>query len=209
MPSEWVAVASGVAGAVAGGFVGGVTPSVVGRLFGPRLEIDYAGDRDNVVTTVNTGSEGQTTEDIWVRARVRNRGRLRAKRCQVFLTSLCEVRADGTTSVVVKDSKVLQWAGGSRDPLDVPPGVEFYVDLLKLSKHLSGWGMLFNFFKHQHQQALERYSGTYQFHLMISGENAPLRRCTINAEYKQDWETFRAWQAPRPRFRQQKPPRPN
>jgi hypothetical protein len=106
-----------------------------------------------------------------------------------------EVRVNATMFPVLKDSKVLAWAGGSRAPLDVPPGVEFYVDLLKLSKDVSSWG-IFGLF--QHQQNLQRYSGTYQFRLMISADNASPRRCAINVEYKQDWNTLRAWQVAHP-----------
>jgi hypothetical protein len=31
--------------------------------------------------------------------------------------------------------------------LDVPPAVEFYVDLVKVSKAVSRWGMLFGLFR--------------------------------------------------------------
>ncbi len=196
MPNEWAVAAAGIAGAVIGGFVGGITPHFVAWYFRPQLKIDYLGADENIVTSEDPGDSGQIVENLWVRARVRNTGRLRAEKCQVFLTSLHEVRADGSVSArLIKDSKPLQWAGGSRAPVDVPPGVEFYVDLLKVSKAVSGWGMLFDLFRHQRKENLERYSGTYQFHLMISGDNAPPQTCAINVEYKQDWHTLRAWQA--------------
>jgi hypothetical protein len=186
MPNEWGVAAVGVAGAVIGGFVGGVTPQLVAWYLRPELMIDYQGGKDNVVTIENANSA-----EIWVRARVQNTGRLRAKECQAFLTSLHEVRADGSVFAVLEDSKPLAWTGRSAAPLDVPPGVEFYVDLLRLSKNYGGWG-IFGLFKHQ--QDLQRYSGTYQFRLMISADNVSPRRCAINIEYKQDWHTLRAWQ---------------
>jgi hypothetical protein len=196
MPNEWGVAAAGIVGAVIGGFVGGITPQIVAWYLRPKLKIDYLGDDENIVTAEEPGANGQTIPYLWVRARVRNSGRLRAEKCQVFLTSLHEVRADGSVSArLLKDSKPLQWAGGSRAPIDVPPGVEFYVDLLRISKAESGWDMLFGLFRHQRKGELGSYSGTYQFHLMISGDNAPPQSCTINVDYKRDWHTLRAWQA--------------
>lgn len=199
MHNEWAVVAAGIAGAVIGGFVGGITPHFVARYFGPQLKIDCLGEDENIVTSEDPGESGRTTENLWVRARVRNTGRMRAEKCQVFLTSLHELRADGSVSAsLIKDSKPLRWAGVKQNaPLDVPPAVEFYVDLLRVSKAVSGWGMLFGLFRHQRKENLERYSGTYQFHLMISGDNAPPQRCAINVEYKQDWHTLRVWQVGR------------
>jgi len=144
-------------GAVIGGFVGGVTPHLVAWYFRPKLMIDYQDKENNIVTIENPSSAGQIRAEIdkWVRARVQNTGRRRAKECQVFLTSLHQVRADGSLVAVLKDSKVLHWTGGNKKPLDVPPGVEFYVDLLKVSsKDVGAWGT-FGLFKHQ--QTLQRY----------------------------------------------------
>jgi hypothetical protein len=107
MPNEWGVAAVGVAGAVIGGFVGGVTPDLVTWYFRPQLKIDYQGAEENIVTVESTRGDGQTSTDIWIRARVQNTGGLRAKACQVFLTSLHKVRADGSTSAVLRDSKVL------------------------------------------------------------------------------------------------------
>jgi hypothetical protein len=196
MPNELTVAAAGIAGAVFGGFIGGITPHLVTWYLRPRLRIDCLDKDENVVVSEDPGDGGRRTENLWVRARVRNTGRLRAEKCQAFLTSLHEVRADGSVSAsLIKDSKLLRWAGGSKDPLDVPPGVEYYVDLLKVSKAVSGWGMLFGIFRHQHKEKLESYSGTYQLQLMISGNNAAPQRCAINVEYKQDWHTLRAWHA--------------
>lgn len=205
MPNEWtVAAVAGVV-AVIGGFVGGVTPSLVEWYFRPKLMIDCQDSKDNkdtIVTIENPSSAGQISPDIdkWVRARVQNTGTRRAKQCQVFLTSLHEVHAGASQPAVqpavLKDSKVLPWTGRGKKPLDVPPGVEFYVDLMKASsKDPGAWGIIGLF---KHQQHLQHYDGTYQFCLMISADNASPRTCAINVEYKHDLSTLHAGQVPHP-----------
>jgi hypothetical protein len=158
----------------------GLSPLVVAWRFRPVLVIDYQGDN-------------RIDEDryIWIRVRIRNTGHRRATDCQAFITAIFELRADGSLHPVTTDSKRLQWAGGSMDTRAVPVGVEFYVDLLKVLKDMAGFGIIHDVFPSQ--QDLQNYSGTYQFHLMVSGDNAAPARCRINVEYKRDWHTLRAW----------------
>jgi hypothetical protein len=181
----------GAAIAIVGGIAGGLTPLLVAWWYRPKLLIDFQGDENNTVEVRQTIKDSKTEEVIFVRARVQNEGHQRAKSCLVFLTALYELRADGSLHRVLKDSKVLQWAGGTLSPLDVAQGVEFYVDLLRVSKEKPGWGMIHGLFTHQLK--LQDYSGTYQFHLMVSGDNASPSRCEINVEYKQDWHSLRTW----------------
>jgi hypothetical protein len=189
---DWEIAAVGVSGAVVGGFVGGITPYLTSWYVRPKLRIDFRNDENNVVTVEGTRGDGKVGADIFVRVRVQNGGRSRAKSCNVFVTSVHEVRADGSLHLVLRDSKVLNWAGGSRLALDVPQRVEFYVDLLRVSKDEADWGMIFGLFNDQ--QKLQLYSGTYRFSLLISGDNASPSTCSMNVEYRQDWNTLRAWQ---------------
>ncbi len=178
----WGIALIGVTGAVVGGFVGGLSPLIVAWWFGPQLLIDFQENENNRI---------DDSDFTWIRARVQNKGHRRATNCQAFITAIYEIRADNSLHPVAKDSKVLQWAGGSVEPRSVPHGVEFYVDLLRVSRVRTGWGIIHEIYPNQ--QKLQSYSGTYQFHVMISGDKAAPFTCKINVDYKQEWSSLRAW----------------
>ena len=80
-------------------------------------------------------------------------------------------------------------------PIDLPKGVEFYVDLMRVSKDYGGWD-----FSVQHlfadQQSLKSYKGTYRFRLMVTSDNAEPAKCDVDVEYHGDWNNLRATQIP-------------
>jgi hypothetical protein len=57
--------------------------------------INFQNDEDNVVSGSTIQKDWVVTEYIWLRVRVLNNGHRIAKTCQVYLTSLYKVRADG------------------------------------------------------------------------------------------------------------------
>jgi hypothetical protein len=192
LDETWLIALVGVAGAVIGGIAGGLTPSLVTWCRRPKLLIDFQGDEYNRVDGRQTWKDGTVEDLIWIRARVQNPGRSRATNCRPFITAIYEVRADNSLYRVLKDTKNLQWAGGKVEAISIPQGVEYYVDLLRVSKRTPGWGIIHDLFGNQRK--LLAYSGTYQFDLMISADNAGPSICKINVEYKQDPNTLRAWQ---------------
>jgi hypothetical protein len=171
MNDEWGIAAVGAVAAVIGGLVSGAYNYFLDRYNRPRLRIDYAGGNANKVATEHVVN-GKPEPTIHVRARVRNNGRHIAKSCRVFLTAMYEVRADGTTiETVIEDSKVLAWAGWSFSAIDIPAGVNFYIDLMSVLKDSPGWRFsVENLF--DSQKKLTNYQGTYRFSLMVSGDNA-------------------------------------
>jgi hypothetical protein len=194
MADEWGIAAVGAVAAVIGGLVSGAYNYFLERYNRPKLQIDFLGDSDNKVETEHLVN-GKPESLIYVRAKVQNGGHHIAKSCRVFLTALHEVRSDGTVQTVIKDSKALAWAGWHFAPIDIPAGVNFYVDLMTVSKAESGWRFsverLFD-----SQKKLLDYRGTYRFSLMVSGDNAAPARCEVNVEYNGDWHGLRAWQVP-------------
>jgi hypothetical protein len=65
---------------------------------------------------------------------------------------------------------------------------------MRVSKATSGWDFLFDLFKHQNLKGLQKHNGTYEFSLMISGDNAEPSRCNVRVKYQQDWNSLRVWQ---------------
>jgi hypothetical protein len=182
----------GVIGAVIGGVAGGLAPLLATWLRRPRLVIDFKSDNNNIV--VARKIEGGTLiEDIWLRVRVENTGYRRAIDSQVYLTALYQVRKDGTreTDPVLKDAKILQWAGGSKKTIAIPKSVDFYSDLLHLPKPSGGWGMMGLY---TDQADLEKYTGTYEFHLIVSADNAEPKICKIRIDCKEPGEGFKAYE---------------
>jgi hypothetical protein len=90
------------------------------------LQIDYEGE------------EGRNSGRLLIRARVRNIVPIAAKNVRVLLTSFEEVSHSGqNTPTPFHDSQTLAWAGW--DYVPASPGAKFYVDLMRASKHTSGW----------------------------------------------------------------------
>lgn len=69
---------------------------------------------------------------------MRNIGRQTAKGALVFLTGIKEVHPAGVTDTSFQDPMPLAWAGRSFEPRDVPNGISFFVNLVKISKHEPG-----------------------------------------------------------------------
>jgi hypothetical protein len=123
---QWAITFAGIGGALFGGFIGGFTPVCVAWLSRPKLQIDCKDDDECKVTAAQIDKEGKTTEYLWVRARVQNKGKMRATHCQAFVTGLRELRDDGSLSEnLIRNSKSLRWAGWDNSPRDVPPEVKF------------------------------------------------------------------------------------
>ena len=78
-------------------------------------------------------------------------------------------------------------------PRNVPPGVDFYVDLMRVSKSASGWRLsvekLF-----ANEADLQSYSGTHRFSLMVTADNAKPASCMVDVTYNKDWHDISAVQ---------------
>jgi len=181
--------------AVIGGLVTGFFRWAVDRFNRPRLTIDYEGGDANLVH-VDYQSGNTNIANIYIRARVRNQGRRMARRCRVFLTGLEEVHPSGqTTQTSYRDSIALPWAGDQFGTRDVPRGVEFYVDILWVSKHDPGWRFLVETL-FANYIGLQNYGGTYRFHLLVTADDADPGTCAVDVTYSGNWLNLRAAQAP-------------
>jgi hypothetical protein len=157
----------------------------------PKLLLDYEGTAGSNKVDVEYKKGEQQIAEIYIRVRIRNVGRRAAKNCLVFLVGVKEVHPSGLTSTSFYDAQPLAWPGWSFPPRDVPMGVDFYVDLMKVSKHSPGW--LISVERHfADQESLKNYSGTYRFQLMATAENAEPYLFEIDVTYDKDWHNLRA-----------------
>jgi hypothetical protein len=174
-----------------GAFITGSYQYVQERLRRPKLELDYAGaEGKNRIETAYMAAGGTEFLGIHIRVRLRNQGRNAAKNCKIFLTGIEEVQQSGVTNAPFYDSAPLSWAGWDFAPRDIPPGVEFYCDVFKISKSQAGW--LLGVEKVlSSQKSLMGYRGTYRFRLLATADNAEPIKYAIEASYNGDWNNLR------------------
>ena len=176
--------------AIAGGLLNGAYQHLRDHLARPRLVIDFEGTEANM-EEVEYKDGDRAVSEIYIRARVRNAGHEVAKGCRVFIASLTEVHPSGIMPTRLHDAKQLAWAGYDFSSLDVPPGVDFYVDIARVSKNNSGISLsvqrLF-----ASQAGIKNYRGIYRFRLLATADNADPTGCAIDVSYDGDWHNLRA-----------------
>jgi len=192
MTSAWIAVGAAIGGGLVAGLLTGFYQHWREHWNRPILSIDFQDDKFHRVESTHKRSDGKEDSFVYIRARVRNTGRNVAKDCRVFLAHLEEVHPSGkTTRTVFLDSRQLAWSGWNFVSLSLPAGLDFYADVLRISKAASGWGISVEQI-FASEQDLKSYSGTYRFHLVATSENAVPARCTVDITYAGDWRNLRA-----------------
>ncbi len=161
----------------------------------PILELDYEGTEGNRVEAHYKNKDQTDIDDIYIRVRVRNVGQRTATGARVFLTGLQEVQNSNRTRTCVYDSLPLPWAGWTFESREIPAGVSYYADLMRVSKHTAGW--LFSAKMFASHAGLARYSGTYRFQVKVTADNAATAVCEVDVTYKQDWHTLSAVAVPK------------
>jgi hypothetical protein len=190
--TELQAALIGGGAAIAGGLLTGAYENLRDWLARPILRVDC--DTNSPATRVeNEYMAGQVKkEEVYIRARVRNIGRRPARNCRVYLTKLSEVKGTSLGDTVFKDARPISWAGWDFLPRVVPKGVDFYVDVARVSKQTRGWILpLERLFASE--ENLKSYSGTYRFHLLVTSDNASPFQYSVDVEYNGDWHNFRGW----------------
>lgn len=182
----------GFAAAVIGGAASGFYQHVRDWWTGPRLSLNYADDAAHFVNVDFVRPGGQDVSAVYVRVGLNNSGKRVAKGCRVFLTKLEEVHESGTTEAPLHDSLLLGWPGGTDfSPRDLPKGVDYFADVVFVSKHAPGFRFAVREM-YANQLTLGDYRGTYRFHLLLTAENADPVGCKIDVSYAGDWHNLRA-----------------
>ena len=192
--TEIEAVLIGGGSAVIGGLVSGFYQHVRDSYNRPLLHMDYRGDATNKISSTHETSDGTLASNVFIKVRVKNRGHLTAKGCRVFLASLTKVLPSERQPTVLLDSKQLAWAGVNFLPRDIPKGVNFYVDLVNVSKlpGKKGWHFFIEPGLFGEQMEIERYQGTYHFSLVVTSDNAEPATCGVDVTYNGNWEDLSA-----------------
>lgn len=185
----------GAGAAIGGGLISGAYQHARDWFNRPKLRIDSKETAANKVDSEYKRDDGTLVSEIYIRARVQNTGRQVAKGCVVYLASLENVHPSGkTTSTAFFDSRPLSWAGGF-SPINLPPDLSCYVDLMRVSKSDPGFNLsvekLF-----ASEFGLQGHTGTYRFHLMVTADNAQPASCKVDVTYNGDWHSLSAVEVP-------------
>jgi hypothetical protein len=87
---------------------------------------------------------------------------------------------------------LLSWPGGKDfAPRDIPRGVDFYADVVHVTKQNSDFLFSVNAM-FADARDLGKYRGTYRFHILITSDDANAAQCRIDVTYDGDWHHFRA-----------------
>ncbi len=170
------------------------TPLLVGWWSRPKLRIDFRNDADNVVSGSIKHKDGTAIEYIWLRVRVRNVGQRIAKTCQVYLTSFYKVLPGEKTAPnpVLRDAKIVQWAGGSKSPIDIRRELIF----TPICLGAEGVGRLGNdlWSLYTSEKCWNGSRARMNFTLWSLATMRSLHRCKIRVKCKETAKNFEAWQ---------------
>lgn len=129
---------------------------------------------------------------IWVRMRVSNKGRLSARSCQAFLTTIKKKNNDGKYKAIHRDMLQLHWAfkDGEKEPaIDIPGGLEAYCDVFKTEEGVN------NFSPRTVAQPvtwqLFSQPGEYKLEVVVAGDNVKTQyKYHIYIRWTSDWDNF-------------------
>ena len=107
------------------------------------------------------------------------------------MTALYEVKGNGLLETSFFGARPIAWAGWDFEPRVVPKGVDFYIDVVRVNKDVSGWVFSVKLFVSEEQ--LKQYRGTYRFCLLATADNAAPAKFSLSVDYLGDWHGLRAW----------------
>jgi hypothetical protein len=142
--------------------------------------------------------KGENPDGVYMKFRVQNkRPRSVARNCRAYLIGINEVRGSQVMPEDLKpDSVQLPWEGGDYEPRDIPFGHSQYADIVHFSKEKSGWE-----FSTKPNVVVDRnpkirdHRGTYQFTVLVAGDDVTPDTKRINVEYNGDWHNARPFEA--------------
>ena len=186
-----------VFGGIIGGMLSGAYQHMRERYKRPVLTLDFQdssahGPRSPYMPDTHWHEDGELRPWLVVRAKVANTGRSSAKGCRVFLLALNEIHEGKITPSDFQNPMALPWPGWDFESRDMPQQVSSYVDVVRFRKDVGLWNFPFRNYPGD-LRLLDGYTGTYRFQVIFTADNAESVACTIDVEYRKDWNGLRAW----------------
>jgi len=129
MVSEGELWAASLGSALGGGILAVTGEEILRWWRRPQLRLHYADDASCVARTPFKSDSG-SGEAIYLRLRVNNVGRSIARDCAPFMTRLERRDANGhIENILEQDSVALVWSLRSVDVMDIPRGINQFIDV--------------------------------------------------------------------------------
>jgi hypothetical protein len=177
--------------AILGGILSGAYQHIRDYFERPQLKIDYEGTEGNKV--VSKYKMGDTEiEEIFVRAKIANKGRRIAKNCKVYVNSIKEIVNTKEQNTLFLDARQLSWPRNDYTARDIPRGITCCVDIVGIRKDISEWRFKINNNLYASEEPMKSFRGTYRFELIATAENAKPFPHKIDVTYDGDWHQLRA-----------------
>lgn len=192
MSNELLAAFIGASAAIIGAIVTGVFDGLRQYVMRPVLRLSFK-ERDDAYCVESTyEADGQLRTSTFIRVRLFNSGKSVARDCRVFLTEIKEINGMQEHPTKLYDAKELPWAGYPRDYASrpVPPGIQSYVDVLRISKGDPSWNFLVKAL-FASQESIKNYKGTYRIKIIATADNAKPTEVEFDITYNSDYTSLR------------------
>lgn len=184
LTTDWRTVLISAGAAILGGLLSGVFPLFWTWYSRPRIRLDFGKIPDLSHVHQRKQEDGQAVHDQYIRVRLRNTGKEAANDCLVYLTSVQEIHEGGSkVPTLMNEATPLSWPLNEYGSRTIPPGPDFYVDLVRFFSRAPGWhfGMQNSLSSHE---PLKSYRGAFRCHVMASARNAKPARLWIDVKYE-------------------------
>jgi hypothetical protein len=197
--SEWLTGVVGALSAIAGGLVTGAYDSFRDWVMRPKLVLDFDGEGRGFIPLSERRVDGALIEEKWLRIKLTNDGRRVARECQVYLVNVEELHEGHRRTTSYTDARPLFWPGYPREcgPRALPPSVSFFADVASVQKTIPGWNFHIKGGLYQSEKIIGGYTGTYRLTMLATADNAKPVSAEVDVRYEHQWDTFRAFTAPR------------
>lgn len=181
---------------IAGGLIGLFAEHARGRLFGPRLRVDFRGTDDPAYFAITPEGPSASTGQMsaWVRVGVHNARGASALRCRGYLAKIEEWddRDGRFRQGWFFDTAQLAWSSRgpfAYEPTDIPRGITQFLDVVSSpSDAPHPHFRLATQFKPYREAALGMYLGLFRFTIVIAGDNFKPKTIRLRYRWTGQWQ---------------------
>ena len=166
-------------------------------LFKPKLTLEFGSEVSGCVSRTRiANSRGEHVADaFYVRVKVTNNSRFTARNCRAYLINVEKKDNAGKfIPTIYCDSIPLAWScQGQRDPtrpLDIPKGVNQYVDVLSTNSQTGLYRPEITPIPFRYTELFEE-AGEFVFTLQVAADQTPPVTTKVELEWHGSWDTFR------------------
>jgi hypothetical protein len=159
-----------------------------------RASFDVRDDGCKAHTVIGEDKSG---EGFYIRAKVVNTKRLMAKSCRAFLVNVEQRNARGEFESLkpkYDDSLTLTWSSQpgtlGQEPIDIPPGVTLYVDIVSTDKRVEGYRLHALLVPFRYVALLDNKPKVLQLTILVTGDDVNKDTVKVIFDWRGQWDTF-------------------